>query len=262
MVTALVVVAAVLATLAGVLVVLLLRPGNRAAAAPPQTPPRPPQVPPGPPVRALDAELHEAAARFGEPPRPTAPSPRAAPAVEAGRRRLGRPRAGGAARPGARDRVRHPGSGRGDRRGHARARADRRDARARHATRPTASRRRCRRRSGRRGRSRSRTSTKARSATHLGRTHRAWHRGAGARPHAGPDRDSHARAGRSARRAAARAARGGRRAAWRPRSRRVDEVQATRRPVSITVREVDGVPPPGSLSAEREPRQIDWFHAR
>jgi hypothetical protein len=41
----------------------------------------------------------------------------------------------------------------------------------------------------------------------------------------------------------------------------VDEVQATRRPVNITVREVDGV-----VSAEGEERrehgQVDWFHAR
>ncbi len=73
MVTALVVVAAVLATLAGVLVVLLLRSED--------TLEEPQELPPAP-QRTLDVELHEAAARAVDPERPTAPPRAAAPAVE------------------------------------------------------------------------------------------------------------------------------------------------------------------------------------
>jgi hypothetical protein len=74
MVTALVVVASVLATLAGVLVVLLLR-SERAPGEPAQAPPAP--------ERNLDADLHEAAAALAvDPGRPTGPPRAATPAVE------------------------------------------------------------------------------------------------------------------------------------------------------------------------------------
>ncbi len=76
MVTALVVVAAVLATLAGVLVVLLLQSERT------EDPPELPQPPPAP-ERALDAELHEAAAaRAVDQARPAAPPRAVAPPVE------------------------------------------------------------------------------------------------------------------------------------------------------------------------------------
>ena len=73
MVTALVVVASVLATLAGVLVVLLLL-SERSDGEPPEA---------DSPERSLDLELHEAAAaRAVDPGRPTAPPRAAAPAAE------------------------------------------------------------------------------------------------------------------------------------------------------------------------------------
>jgi hypothetical protein len=260
MVTALVVVAAVLATLAGVLTVLLLRPGNQ-AAPPPQSPPRPPQVPPGPPVRALDAELHEAAARFGEPPRPTAPSPRAAPAVKAvdggsGVRELevllAQALETACAIPGADAAIvavtlgREPIVGT---LGLARHEADRLAS-----TLPTTQRQ-----------TRSieiayEYEGEERYDTSAGRIERGI-----AVPVPGPTPALIA----ILTRAPAAALGAPQLALLEEVSRRlapalaaVDEVQATRRPVSITVREVDGVPPPGSLAAEREPRQIDWFHAR
>jgi hypothetical protein len=76
MVTALVVVASVLATLAGVLVVVLIRAESRLAEEAPDQPPAPPE-------RGLDLELHEAAAaRAIDQPRPTPPPRAVTPAIE------------------------------------------------------------------------------------------------------------------------------------------------------------------------------------
>jgi hypothetical protein len=258
MVTALVVVASVLATLAAVLVVLLLRPGNHSS------PPRAAEAPPAPPPeRPLDVELHEAAARFGAPPRP-ATTPSAAAPVEqvddgSGGRELevllAQALETACAIPGADAAIvsvtvgREPIVGT---LGLARHEADRLAT-----TLPTT------RRQMRSIEITYEYEGEARYETSAGRIERGI-----AVPVPGPTQALIAILTRApaaslgapqlelleevARRLA-------------PALAAVDEVQATHRPVSITVREVDAGPP-GSLSAGRqeggEPGQIEWFHAR